>query len=429
MVHDSSKHPIPMRPPRSSRIWQTLFVMLFGLMLAALTYGNLGFAEQAPGGNDFLPRWLGTRLWVTQGVSPYDPSISEQAQQIIYGRPADPELGEDLALFAYPLPITLFVLPFSLLPFTLARALWMTLLEVCLLALMLLSIRLTKWRPRPLVLGGLMLFSIVWYHAFRAVVLGQFAVIEAVLVAGALLAIQHELDAAAGLLLALSLIKPQISVLLVPFVLIWALSRRRSSLILWTLGSSAVLYGGFLLVIPNWPLLWLREVITYPAYTGSVSASPISLLAGILPAGSGWLTAILSALVGFYLLWEWVLAGGKHDAWFQWTAAMTLVVTQMVVFRTASTNYLVFMPGIVLVFSVCLRRWQLAGRLAVAALVVVLAVGPWLLFLNTVQGNQESLLMLVPLPLLTFLGLWWVRWWATRANVLGIGEAEPFGRL
>ncbi len=312
-----------MRPPRSSRAWQTLFVSLFGIMLVALTYGNLGFAEQAPGGNDFLPRWLGTRMWVTQGVSPYDPSISQQAQQIIYGRPADLASGEDQALFAYPLPITLFILPFSVLPFVLARALWMTLLEVCLLALMLLSIRLTKWRPAPFAFGLLMLFSIAWYHGFRAVVLGQFAVIEAVLVAGALLAIQHELDAVAGMLASLSLLKPQISVLLVPFILIWAVSRRRTSLVTWTLGSTVALFGGFILLMPNWPIQWLREVISYPTYTATVSASPLSLLAGIFPAGSGWLTGILSALAGFYLLWEWVLARGKHDAWFQWTAAMT----------------------------------------------------------------------------------------------------------
>ncbi len=418
-----------MRPPRASRTWQALFLLLFAILLVALTYGNLGFAEQAPGGNDFLPRWLGTRLWVTQGVSPYDPSVSQQAQQIIYGRPADPVSGEDLALFAYPLPITIFVLPFSVLPFVLARALWMTLLEVCLLGLMLLSIRLTRWRPGPLALGGLMLFSIGWYHAFRAVVLGQFAVIEAVLIAGALLAIQRESDAAAGMLLSLSLLKPQISVLLVPFVLVWAWSRRRTGLIGWTVGSSVVLFGGFMLLMPNWPLLWLREVVTYPAYTSAVSASPLSLLAGIFPAASGWLTAILSALAGFYLLWEWVLAGGKHDTWFQWTASMTLVVTQLVVFRTASTNYLVFMPGILLISGVCLQRWKLAGRLVVGAIMLFLAVGPWLLFLNTVQGNQESLLMLVPLPLLMFIGLLWVRWWATRANVLSIGGGKPLGRL
>jgi hypothetical protein len=429
LVHDSSERFPLMRPPRTSRAWQIVLLLLACGMLVALTYGNIVFAERAPGGNDFLPRWLGTRQWVTQGINPYDPSVAQQAQQMIYGRPADPTAGEDLALFAYPLPITLFVVPFSLFPFVVARALWMTLLEVSLLVLMLLSIQLTKWRPGSLLLGVLMLFSITWYHGFRDVVLGQFSAVDAVLIAGGLLAIQRGSDAMAGILFAFSLCKPQLIVLLIPFVLLWALTRRRMALFGWIIGASVVLFGGFMVLSPSWPILWLRQVITYPTYTATVSASPISLLAGLFPAGSGWITAIVSSLFGFYLLWEWVLSSGKHDSWFQWTAAMTLVVTQLVSPRTASTNFLVFMPGIMLIFDVCLRRWHRAGTYAVAIIGLALAAAPWLLFLNTVQGNQESLLMLVPLPLLMFVGLWWVRWWATRAPVLGIGDAVPLGSL
>ena len=392
------------------------------ILLAGLTYGNYRFAQEAPGGNDFLPRWLGTRDWVTQGLSPYDPKISVEAQNIIYGRPANVQAGEDLANFAYPLPIVLFILPFSLLPYTLARALWMTVLELCLPVLILMGIRLAGWRPKPIGLGALMLFSVIWYPGFRAVILGQFAVIEAVLVTAALLAIQRRMDSAAGVLLALSLAKPQLVVLLIPFVLLWAWSRGRTSLIVWTVGASVLLVAFFMLLMPDWPLQWIRQVIAYPSYT--VAGSPISLLADTMPATDPYLSLILTGLALLYMLWEWVLAWGKFDPWFQWAAAMTLVVTQLVSFRTASTNYLVFTMAILLVFSVWTQRWKRTGVAATVVACLAMVAAPWALFLMTVQGNQESSWMLVPLPFFVLFGLWWVRWWVTRSNVLQIGDYD-----
>lgn len=401
---------------------RALLALLLVILSAAMTYQNYRFALQAPGGNDFLPRWLGTRLWLTQGISPYDPVVAEQAQQIIYGRPADPEAGEDLARFAYPLPVVIFVSPLSLLPFTWARAVWMTVLEAALLALTLIGIQLARWRPRPWLFAALMIFSLVWYQGFRAVVLGQFAVIEAALIAGALWAIQREQDAVAGILLALSLTKPQIVVLLFPFVLLWGLLSRRRALAAWTVGATAVLMGAFVAVMPGWPLAWIREVVGYPSY--SPAGSPISLVADGLPVGSLWLTVGVSAAAVLYLLWEWLLSMGKPDRWFQWTAALTLVVTQLVSFRTASTNYLVFVPGIVLIFSLWVQRWGTAGSLATVTTMAALVGLPWLVFINTLQGNQESSLMLIPLPFAALLGLWWVRWWATRSEVLSIGQGR-----
>jgi hypothetical protein len=411
-----------MRTYRQDQNRRALLVLLLAVLSVAVSYENFRFSLQAPGGNDFLPRWLGTRLWLTQGVSPYDPSVAQQAQQIIYGRPADPEAGEDLARFAYPLPVVLFVIPFALLPFTLARALWMTVLEAGLLALTLIGLQLARWRPKVLLFGALMVFSLVWYQGFRAVILGQFAVLEAVLVAGALWAVQREQDAIAGILLALSLSKPQIVILLIPYVLFWGLLNRRMGLVGWTLGASLVLMGTFVAILPGWPLEWIREVVGYTSY--SVAGSPISLAADALPFPSFWLTVGVSGAALLYLLWEWILSTGKPNRWFQWTAALTLVITQMVSLRTASTNFLVFVPGMLLIFASWWQRWGQGGTAAIVLALAALVALPWLAFVNTIQGNQESSLMLIPLPFAMLFGMWWVRWWATRSEVLQIGQPD-----
>jgi hypothetical protein len=46
-----------------------------------------------PGGNEFLPRWLGTRSFLTRGWSPYSLETTRQIQSMVYGRQAGS--GED----------------------------------------------------------------------------------------------------------------------------------------------------------------------------------------------------------------------------------------------------------------------------------------------------------------------------------------------
>ena len=154
------------------------------VFLVALTVANYRYSVDSPGGNDFLARWNGARFWLVEGTSPYEPEVSQTAQELIYGRPAVREQGEDVAHFVYPLPSMLFFGPFGLLQYNVARAIWMTILEIGLPLLAILGIRLTRWKPSRWMLVLTLLFSVLWYHGLRSVIVGQFAVIEALLMIG-----------------------------------------------------------------------------------------------------------------------------------------------------------------------------------------------------------------------------------------------------
>ncbi len=383
------------------------------VVLVALTIANFRFAEKLPGGNDFLARWMGARYWVQEGISPYDPQVSLATQQLIYGRAADLEAGEDISHFVYPFPAMVFFAPFGALPYTLARAVWMTVLEIGLPILVLIGIALADWKPRRAVLISLLLFSVLWYHGLRAVIVGQFAVVEALLMAGALLAIKRGSDPLAGILLGLSIAKPQMAVFLIPFVFLWAGWSRRWSIVVWGVGTIAGLLAVSVLLLPDWPIMWMRQLLEYPTYTDL--GPPVEILADAFPSVSGVIAVAMGGALMLYLLWEWAKAAGKADRWFQWTAALTIVVTNLVAFRTATTNYVVLLPVLCLVFSVLTERWGARGNGVVLLAMAALLFGLWALFLTTVEGNIESPIMYLPVPILTLLGLWWARWWAIRA--------------
>lgn len=387
-------------------------------VLIGLGFANYQFSLLSPGGNDFLARWVGAHYWVVKGVNPYDPQVSLAAQEMIYGRLADPAKGEDIAHFVYPLPAMIFFAPFGLLPYPIARAVWMTLLEISLPLLILIGVELTRWKPSRKLLAFLMIFSVVWYHGFRSVIVGQFAVIEALLMAAVLLSIQRRQDSLAGILLALSIAKPQMSVLLIPFVLLWAARSRRWELIMWTLGAMTTLVVVSLALINDWPLLWLRQLVEYSDYT--FNPTPVSILAGVIPVASRALTYGLTTLLLVYLLWEWVQAMGKGDRWFQWTSALTIVLTNLIPLRTATTHYVVLLPALCLIFCAWDERWGKKGIVLIIFSLSVILIGLWALFMISVEGDMENEIMYLPLPILSLLGLWWSRWWIVRVSSLRI---------
>jgi hypothetical protein len=306
----------------------------------------------------------------------------------------------------------LFFAPFGLLNYPAARALWMTVLEAGLVGLGLASIQLVGWRLPRSTLVIVLVFALLWYYGLRGLIDGQFAILDALAMVAALLAIQRHRDFVAGLLLGLSTAKPQMAFLLLPFVLVWAISRKRWNLFGWSLAFCLLLPGAFLMVMPDWPLQMWRQMQIYPSY--AVIGSPISILVAQTGTLSQRLDWIITAVFVLYLLVEWGITLRSREDRFVWTSLMTLVITNWVAYRTATTNYVVLLPAVFLVSAYLEARWPNSGRaLALAALGFVFLVG-WAVFLTTVRGNVEQWPAYLPLPTLGLLGLLVVRNWFPR---------------
>jgi hypothetical protein len=119
-----------------------------------------------------------------------------------------------------------------------------------------------------------------------------------------------------------------------------------------------------------------------------------------------------------YLLLEWFKAFGKPERWFQWTAALTLAITNLVAFRTATTNYVILLTSIFLILVTWSDRWQGKNEISIFIFLLTLLLGIWALFLVTVEGNAEHPLVYLPVPIIAFVGLLWSRWWAIQAPKL-----------
>jgi hypothetical protein len=353
-------------------------VWIIVLISVAYILGTVGIYRALMTGRtatvwDFYQLWYGARALLLEHRDPYDPQVTLEMQQALYGRPALPSEGQPA--FYYPMPVLLLVAPFALIPYPLAAAAWLCLLLFALTAAVGVALWGLKWRASQhgraaLVLCALALFPVLW-----SVLLGQVAALLLLPLNAGLAALLHKRDKLAGVCLALSALKPQMVYLLLPVLGVWALFNRRWHLLGTFVATLIALSGVSWLLLPAWPARFLASVTHYA--TISPFAAPLQILF------EGWL--------GLSIRWLWigvgiVLLGGCLAIWLRareesarvaWAASATLIVSALVIPRIGMINQLnLLWPALVVVHRMWFRRgW---GGITSVALLVVMVVVPWM---------------------------------------------------
>ncbi len=157
---------------------------------------------------DFLVPWLGARTFLQYGDSPYGDPATRRRQIVYYGRLA--ATGQDPLMLWLPLPVELFYFPFALVSdYALAHAIWMTCLEIAMVALGALSLQLTGWKVGRFLLPIFLLLPLFWVYGAFSLVSGSAAGFIGLALVGFLLAVRSERDELAGGLLILMVSAPR----------------------------------------------------------------------------------------------------------------------------------------------------------------------------------------------------------------------------
>lgn len=389
-----------------------LLLAIAAVLVVMVVITHNAFTAPYPGLNDFMSRWEGARSYWIDGLNPYGEQASLNIQQRIYGRPVIED--EDPGYFAYPFYTLFLVLPLVYLPYSWASAAWMVLLEASLVVSLFLLLDLFRWKPKPILLAGLMLSTLVFYFSARGLILGQPGLLVAFLEILTVWALVKKRDHLAGVALAISTIKPQMGFLIVPLLLLWALRARRwRFLMMFAVVMGALLLASFLLQ-PSWLADWLAQLALYPSYTAL--GSPVWIITQYyLGLGSAAELVVDAALIAL-MLWAWytVLAQNRKERWL-WVIVLTLTVTHLVAPRTATPHYVVFLLPIIFYLSLLARKRH--RGLWIGLVLLALLVLPWLHFVATVEGEFEHPTLYLPLPFGMLALLWLTRrlWWERAA--------------
>lgn len=367
-----------------------------GLLVAALLAASMWFYVQyvlvpyqqadaaehdRPRGNlsDLYPRWLGARELLLHHRDPYSREVTLEIQEGYYGRaldPARPGDPKDQQGFAYPVYVAFLLAPTVVLPFSAVQTGFGWLLLILTAASVLLWLRAMRWRPAVTTTAMLLILTLGSFPAVQGIKLQQLSLAVAGLMAGctALLVSGHLL--LAGVLLALATIKPQLSLPLAAWLLVWALGdwRRRHAFI-WGFALTAVLLlGGAQYVLPGWIGRFRAAVAAYREYTGGAG----SLLEVLITPTPGKLLAILVAIGAAVVCWRSRRAPAETAA-FALVTSLVLAATVVVIPTFAPYNQLLLLPAIFLFVRHARTLWTRSHLSRMACGLAVLLIGwPWL---------------------------------------------------
>ena len=377
-----------------------------GLLYAA----SLAVARTWPGGEALRYPWEALRAFFFRGENPYHrlALLYAWAQQD----------GVAVAPQPYPFPETLALLsPLALLDdFMLARAwaLWGGALG--LLATLVMAARALRWRPGRGLGAMTVAFVLTGYFSVVALLRADVVVLVAVLLAAALMSVLAGRDDLAGVALAFTLVKPDVVLYPALFLLLWAVSRRRWRLWCGFWGMTFLLLALAFWLQPSWPLEMAFLLVRF----GS-GPSPRFALAQAVPGVGRQLGWLMTAGVAVAVLAEWVGAWGRSPHQAVWTTTLTVLGALLVGGRISPADQVLLLLPLLLVWVYWSSRWKAYGRPASAAVLLLLWVLPWLAWggdLFSGSGACLSVGMCFAEPLVVWVLLYTVRWWATRAPVL-----------
>jgi hypothetical protein len=393
------------------------------VVLIGLGWANYRFSKYEVTGQGFSVQWISIHALLTRGDSPYSDPITSQIQKSV---PIENSfIPVNSPKYTAPLFSGLVVLPFALIgDLTLAHALWLTCQLIAIFAILVIGLRLTSWKPAGTIFLIVALGVIFSYQVIIPWQDGSLAIWSALFLVLSLLAISKERNELAGITLALSAIQPQMVILPIIFTLIWAGSARKKIVILWFFITLVFLSAIGLLIVPNWILQYIKLIYNFSK--NFPPGSPGVLLKNTYPGLGTQLGWLLSGILAAILLLEWRLALRKNYPWYLWTVCLTMVISQWIGIPTIPANYCILIIPLVLVSALLAERLPRGGKWIAALIIMILLIGQWALLdldLSSIEPFSQ-LNLLIPLPLVLIIGLYWVRWWAIKPRRLLMEELK-----
>jgi hypothetical protein len=337
-------------------------------------------AHDRPRGNlsDLYPRWLGARELLLHGRDPYSSAVTREIQQGYYGRaldPARPGDPKDQQGFAYPPYVVFCLAPTIHLPFEVVRKGFFWVLLAFTTATVPLWLRVLRWQVPVWAQASIVILTIGSLPVMQGLKLQQMTLFVVALLALAIALLASKCPIAAGIVLAVATIKPQLVGLLLLWLMIWTVAdwRRRYRWAASFLLTLAVLFAASEWYLPHWIPRFLQAVHEYRNYTDAVS-----VLDKLVPAPWGWLPRILAAAATVHLCWKNRRFAEVTPA-FSATAALVLAVTVIVIPSYALYNQVMLLPALLLLVRERHRIWSrnLMNRMLVSV-VAILLIWPWL---------------------------------------------------
>jgi len=393
---------------KTAHYWITL-LSIVGVV--GLVFLNLNLSEQFVHQDEFAPRWVAAKQWMTEGTSPYDREVFEQTQALWkpYGYTAD-EVSQGHYL---DLVWNLFLfLPFSFLPYLVARAIWMTIITLALFFSIWFGFDLAGVRFHPIEKVLIALLITLSYPCFKLILNASVLPLYVFfMIIGTKKGLEGR-STAAGIYFLLSFGMFPLSLILAIFFAIWLGSRRDSGFLSIYLAGFAFLLVTSLILFPSWIPEWFANLVQVHPDLSWVD-TPLMRMADFFPGAYQPLAISLHVLTLFMLLVEWYGLPESGERQIRWKALLTMNLISFLNPASSAVYLLLAWPGLFLFFNFLDEKWKIGGKIVSWTVFLILLNSFWTDFQKTQNwSSTESTVVSILLPIIALIGLEWTRWWA-----------------
>jgi len=307
-------------------------------------------------GNDFYQVWITSRAWERGRVDPYSVEMTREIQVGLYGRLLDPKRpGDPIDQRAFPYPAFTLLLfsPTAQISFQPIRIPILCILIGLTIAAVPLWLRAVDWRPGLKLTLAIILLTLCSYPALEGLYALQLGLLVTFLLAASVVALQCNRLMLAGSLLAITTIKPQVTALVVLYLLFWTAREWRSRwrFALGWFSTLALLVGGSLIVWPHWIQSWIRTLLAYRHYTQPPLVTEVvtSFLPTRLVEPTTLALTVFALVLATAIVWRNRAAAPDSPSFLTTLTLLLAVTTITLIPGQAIYDHLVLVPGILLI--------------------------------------------------------------------------------
>lgn len=357
---------------------QRIFIPKSNEMLARRDLAN-GYSF----GNDFYQIWLTSRAVIQAKRNPYSSEMTKEIQIGLYGRPLDPNRRSDFIdqrAFPYPAFTDLLFWPLSELSFYTARIAFFCVLLVLTIVSIPFWLQAMGWQLDWRWQAFILLLTLSSYPAMEGLYAGQSGLLVAFLAAATLAALNRGKLLLAGILLALTAIKPQVSLLPITYLLLWSTHDwgKRRRFVAGVMATVIVLVSVSLAILPMWISWWVRTVLAYRHYTTPPLIKDVitSLFPETIAEPATLLLTIIALALGLALAWQNRKADFRSsDFWLTLSILLSVAVVVLIPGQ-AVYDHLILVPAVFVIWRDRLRL-QHSGTVPRLLLAIAVAIFLW----------------------------------------------------
>ena len=390
-------------------------ILLFVLIIFGLIWINSSLIDRFPKEKEFLPTWASLRTFIDYGINPYSDQASNRTQFLYYkeiiGDNSDP-LKLDQAL----LPILVFFPLAFINEYSIARIIYLILLEHFLIGIPIVIISLLDWKQPLMPMVSFIIMVILGPPFIQALITHDPIIFVVCMILIGLLCLKLNLDEFAGVIFALAIFQPSITALFFVFIGWWIIRNLRWRVIWGFLMTFGLLLLISLVLVPDWIIGFIKAFRIEEVFKNYISTS---LILSEFGQGIGSKFALLlTGLVSILLLYEWIALKKGDFRWFLWTASLTISSFSLIGLPVLPNSSIVLIIPFAYLISVASLRmtgkYKWTIQLSFLFVTFILGWGVFIYLIDLHMLGTLNLVLYILAPIFLIAGLYWVRWWVIK---------------